>query len=113
MGGPYNWAALSPGEATPKAGTVFCRECGRPIEADAHFCRFCGKSQADPMAGSASAFPPPHTRPAGAGAARRPPAPTPPPAGAGLERWLQQLFPRHHLQDEFMHIGTIAAFLMA
>lgn len=37
----------------------------------------------------------------------------PGPAGAGLEHWLQQLFPRHHLQDEFMHIGTIAAFLMA
>lgn len=35
------------------------------------------------------------------------------PAGAGLEHWLRQLFPRHHLQDEFMHVGTIAAFLMA
>jgi hypothetical protein len=35
------------------------------------------------------------------------------PTGAGLEHWLRQLFPRHHLQDEFMHIGTIAAFLMA
>jgi len=34
-------------------------------------------------------------------------------AGAGLENWLRQLFPRHHLQDEFMHIGSIAAFLMA
>jgi hypothetical protein len=34
-------------------------------------------------------------------------------AGAGVEHWLRQLFPRHHLQDEFMHIGTIAAFLMA
>lgn len=33
-------------------------------------------------------------------------------AGAGLEERLRQLFPRHHLQDEFMHIGTIAAFLM-
>jgi hypothetical protein len=33
--------------------------------------------------------------------------------GSGIERWLRQLFPRHHLQDEFMHIGTIAAFLMA
>jgi hypothetical protein len=33
--------------------------------------------------------------------------------GSGVERWLRQLFPRHHLQDEFMHIGTIAAFLMA
>jgi hypothetical protein len=92
---PYNGAALSPSDAVPKAGTVFCRECGRPIEADAHFCRFCGKSQADPVAGSAST------------------APNHDPAGAGLEHRLRQLFPRHHLQDEFMHIGTIAAFLMA
>jgi len=93
--GPYNGAALSPSDAAPKAGTVFCRECGRPIEADAHFCRFCGKSQADPVAGSAST------------------APSRDPAGAGVEQWLRQLFPRHHLQDEFMHVGTIAAFLMA
>jgi hypothetical protein len=86
---------LSPSDAAPRTGTVFCRECGRSIEADAHFCRFCGKSQADPVAGSASA----PSRPG--------------PTGAGLEQWLRQLFPRHHLQDEFMHIGTIAAFLMA
>jgi hypothetical protein len=86
---------LSPSEAAPKAGTVFCRECGKPIEADAHFCRFCGKSQSDPVTGSPSA------------------SSQPGPAGAGLEQWLRQLFPRHHLQDEFMHIGTIAAFLMA
>jgi hypothetical protein len=86
---------LSPSDAAPKSGTVFCRECGRPIEADAHFCRFCGKSQADPVVGASSA------------------SSHPGPAGAGLERWLRQLFPRHHLQDEFMHIGTIAAFLMA
>jgi hypothetical protein len=86
---------LSPSEASPKAGTAFCRECGRPIEADARFCRFCGKSQADPVPGATSA------------------SPHPAPAGAGLEHWLRQLFPRHHLQDEFMHIGTIAAFLMA
>jgi hypothetical protein len=33
--------------------------------------------------------------------------------GYGVEHRLAQLFPRHHLQDEFMHIGTIAAFLMA
>jgi len=94
--GPYNGAALSPSDAAPKAGTVFCRECGRPIEADAHFCRFCGKSQADPVSGSSSA--------AATQAA---------PAGAGVEHRLRQLFPRHHLQDEFMHVGTIAAFLMA
>ena len=31
----------------------------------------------------------------------------------GLEARLRQLFPRHHLQDEFMHIGSIAAFFMA
>jgi hypothetical protein len=85
---------LSPSDAAPRTGTVFCRECGRSIEADAHFCRFCGKSQADPVAGSAPG-------PSHAG-----------PTGAGLEHWLRQLFPRHHLQDEFMHIGTIAAFLM-
>jgi zinc ribbon protein len=92
---PYNGAALSPSDATLKAGTVFCRECGRPIEADARFCRFCGKSQADPVAGSTST------------------SSHPGPTGAGLEERLRQLFPRHHLQDEFMHIGTIAAFLMA
>jgi len=92
---PYNGAALSPSDATLKAGTVFCRECGRPIEADARFCRFCGKSQADPVAGSTST------------------SSHPGPIGAGLEERLRQLFPRHHLQDEFMHIGTIAAFLMA
>jgi hypothetical protein len=38
---------------------------------------------------------------------------SPPPGGSGVEHWLRQLFPRHHLQDEFMHVGTIAAFLMA
>ena len=91
----YNGAALSPSDAAPRTGTVFCRECGRSIEADAHFCRFCGKSQADPVAGPPSA--PSH----------------PGPSGTGLEHWLRQLFPRHHLQDELMHIGTIAAFLMA
>jgi hypothetical protein len=31
----------------------------------------------------------------------------------GLEARLRQLFPRHHLQDEFMHIGSIVAFFMA
>src|ERR1700694_4424871 len=96
---PSNGAALSPPEATPKAGTVFCRECGKSIEADARFCRFCGKSQADPVAGSA---PPRSTASSGDAA-----------AGSGVEHWLRQVFPRHHLQDEFMHVGTIAAFLMA
>jgi hypothetical protein len=30
-----------------------------------------------------------------------------------VESRLRQLFPRHHLQDEFMHIATIAAFFVA
>jgi zinc-ribbon domain len=78
---------------------VFCRECGKSIEDGARFCRFCGKSQADPVAGSASS---------------RSAAPSSPAAPAtGFENRLRQVFPRHHLQDEFMHIATIAAFLMA
>ncbi|TMG32728.1 MAG: hypothetical protein E6H93_03780 [Chloroflexi bacterium] len=87
----------------PDAGeTTFCRECGKPIEADARFCRFCGKSQADPNPGAAAS---------GAASARsnRVRGGT----GESLEGRLRQLFPRHHLQDEFMHIGTIAAFFMA
>ena len=82
-----------------KAVTVFCRSCGKSIEAGARFCRFCGKSQADPAAGSAST------------ASSSTPASHP--TGSGLEQWLRQIFPRHHLQDEFTHVGTIAAFLMA
>jgi hypothetical protein len=82
-----------------KAGTVFCRSCGRSIEEGARFCRFCGKSQADPVAGSV---------PAGPSL-----APARHHAGTGFEHRLRQLFPRHHLQDEFTHIGTISAFLMA
>ena len=82
-----------------KAETVFCRSCGKAIEAGARFCRFCGKSQADPVAGSASPVS------SSAPARQR--------AGAGLEHRLRQVFPRHHLQDEFTHVGTIAAFLMA
>jgi hypothetical protein len=77
---------------------VFCRSCGKTIEEGARFCRFCGKSQAEPVAGSASA---------GSSA-----APARHHSGFSLERSLRQLFPRHHLQDEFTHIGTIAAFLM-
>jgi hypothetical protein len=90
-----------------KAGTVFCRSCGKSIEAGARFCRFCGKSQADPAGGTASATSSsaPASRPASTPASR--------PAGAGVEQRLRQLFPRHHLQDEFTHIATIAAFLMA
>ncbi|TMF09184.1 MAG: zinc-ribbon domain-containing protein [Chloroflexi bacterium] len=86
-----------------KAGTVFCRSCGKSIEAGARFCRFCGKSQLEPVAGSAptassnqSSTPTRHRT-----------------GGAGLEQRLAQLFPRHHLQDAFTHLGTIAAFLMA
>ncbi len=96
---PYNGAALSSSEPLAKAGTVFCRSCGKAIEAGARFCRFCGKSQLDPVGGSAS------TAPSSAPARQ--------PAGAGLEHRLRQIFPRHHLQDEFTHAGTIAAFLMA
>jgi len=96
---PYNGAALSSSEPVAKAGTVFCRSCGKAIEAGARFCRFCGKSQADPGAGVPSAA-------SASGPARQP-------AEAGLEHRLRQIFPRHHLQDEFTHVGTIAAFLMA
>src|SRR5438034_732988 len=83
----YNGAALS-SQVSPGSGTVFCRSCGKPIEADARFCRFCGKSQAEPAGRRAASTP-------------------------RLEDRLQQLFPRHPLQDEFMHIGSIAAFFMA
>ena len=31
----------------------------------------------------------------------------------GFEARLRQLFPRHHLQDDFMQIGSIAVFFMA
>src|SRR5258708_11494127 len=96
---PYNGAALSSSEPVGKGGIVFCRSCGKSIEEGARFCRFCGKSQADPVAGSAaaasSAAPASHER------------------GSGLEHRLRQVFPRHHLQDEFTHAGTIAAFLLA
>ncbi|MDQ6711607.1 MAG: zinc ribbon domain-containing protein [Candidatus Dormibacteraeota bacterium] len=87
------------------AGTVFCRSCGKSIEVGARFCRFCGKSQSDPGAGSASA---PSSAPASSSA-----APASHHAGGGIEHRLAQIFPRHHLQDEFTHVGTIAAFLMA
>jgi len=95
---PYNGAALSSSEPAAKAGTVFCRSCGKSIEEGARFCRFCGKSQADPVAGSAAGS-------SAASASHR--------SGSGLEHRLRQIFPRHHLQDEFTHVGTITAFLMA
>src|SRR6266571_7873713 len=68
---PYNGAALSSSEPLAKAGTVFCRSCGKAIEAGARFCRFCGKSQLDPVGGSASTAP--SSAPAGWRA--NPPAP--------------------------------------
>ncbi|TMC46002.1 MAG: zinc-ribbon domain-containing protein [Chloroflexi bacterium] len=97
---PYNGSALSSAGLAGKGGTVFCRECGKSIEDDARFCRFCGKSQKDPVAGSA---------PAGSGPSSAAHSVT----ASSLETALRQVFPRHQLQDEFMHIGTIAAFLMA
>ena len=84
-----------------KSGTAVCRQCGKSIEADARFCRFCGKAQAGPVSGS--------TPTGTAGSSSRPAGRT----GSSLEERLQQVFPRHHLQDEFQHIGSIAAFLMA
>ena len=81
---------------------TFCRECGKPIEVDARFCRFCGKSQADPAPGSATSRSSSAPSALAAGG-----------TGESLEQRLRQLFPRHHLQDEFMHISTIAAFFMA
>ena len=35
------------------------------------------------------------------------------PMGGTLESRLRHLFPRHHLQDEFMHLATIVAFVIA
>jgi hypothetical protein len=88
---------LSSSEPAAKAGTVFCRSCGKSIEAGARFCRFCGKSQAELVGGPAAATSSPASHS----------------SGSGLEQRLRQIFPRHHLQDEFTHVGTIAAFLMA
>jgi len=97
-------AVQGPAGAEP---TTFCRQCGKPIEADARFCRFCGKPQAD--RGRSATPPASSTSPAPSLSARRPAsAPT-----DGLEQRLRQLFPRHHLQDEFVHVGSIAAFFMA
>jgi len=99
---PYNGAALASSQAPQAGDTAFCRECGKPIEADARFCRFCGKSQADPVSGA------PAARSTSTGSGRSASG-----SGESLESRLRQLFPRHHLQDEFMHISTIAAFFMA
>ena len=98
---PYNGAALSSSEPVAKAGTVFCRSCG--------------KSQAEPVAASArsSAAAGPSVAAGSSVAGGSSVAPASHHAGAGLEHRLRQIFPRHHLQDEFTHVGTIAAFLMA
>lgn len=75
---------------------MFCGACGKLIEADARFCRFCGKAQAEgPVA------PKP-----GPGAKLRTGS------GSGLERRLRQVFPRHHLQDEITHFLTMAAIVI-
>ena len=74
---------------------MFCRACGKQIEADARFCRFCGKSQAD-----------------GPVAARPPGAKLGTSSGSALGRRLRQVFPRHHLQDEITHFLTIVALVI-
>jgi zinc ribbon protein len=86
--------------------TTFCRACGKPIEADARFCRFCGKPQAD-RSTTAAATPASSAAPSTAASHSRGQSTD------GLERSLRELFPRHHLQDDFMHVGSIAAFFMA
>jgi zinc ribbon protein len=100
---------LAAPEAPAGGGSVYCRECGKTIEADARFCRFCGKSQLEGPGRAAATG-------VGVGSSR-------PPASTGrrtlaapsfdVEGRLRQVFPRHSGQDEFMHIGTIAACLMA
>jgi hypothetical protein len=84
-----------------------CRSCGKPIESDARFCPYCGKPQEEAAARPASTA---------TSSSATTPAPGDPPAaarGRRLEDRLRQVFPRHHLQDEFMHVGTIAAGLIA
>ena len=85
--------------------TVLCRSCGKQIEADARFCRYCGTAQAEPTSGATAAATGPTASPAATG--------TRPARGGGLEERLRRLFPRHHLQDEFMHLATIVAFVIA
>jgi hypothetical protein len=80
-----------------------CRSCGRQIEVGSTFCRYCGARQEAAAAEqptvtySASVMDP------GQGSA----------PGSTLERRLRHLFPRHHAQDEFMHLATIVAFVIA
>jgi hypothetical protein len=85
---------------------TLCANCGKPIEADARFCRFCGKAQGD--RGVAPRPIPP--RAAAPGPRRGDPAGSP--RAQSLEERLRQLFPRAALQDELMQIGSIAAFFM-
>ena len=83
---------------------VFCRSCGKQIETDARFCRYCGTRQAETGSGGTAAS----SAPAATGSSGRSRA-----RGGGVEQRLRHLFPRHHLQDEFMHLATIVAFVIA
>jgi hypothetical protein len=63
-----------------------------------------GPEQDDPSANPAAPAPPSDVF------AAQPPRSS---SGGGLEGRLRHVFPRHHLQDEFVHIGTIVAFVIA
>jgi hypothetical protein len=78
---------------------VFCPACGKQIEADARFCRFCGKPQDVPVA-----VPVPAGRSSAVKRTDR---------ESGIAAGIKRIFPRHHLQDQIMHLGTIAAFVLA
>ena len=83
---------------------VFCRSCGKQIETDARFCRYCGTRQAETASGGTAASSAPAVTGSPGGSRSR---------GGGVEQRLRHLFPRHHLQDEFMHLATIVAFVIA
>src|SRR5919108_728066 len=105
---PYNGAALA-SQAPPEPGTIICRSCGKSIEAEARFCRFCGKAQSGRSATAAG----PAGSSSGSAGSPRSPGRSGPGVGPTLEERLQQLFPRHQVQDEFMHVGGIVAFFLA